>query len=68
MTTLTLYSRDRGTSQKVAEWPISPNQAWDYLGEALNAWASVCRSPRAVLSDGKVAHLIPLRGIEVRGY
>jgi hypothetical protein len=65
MTTLTLYSGS--PAKRRAEWPISPNQAWEVLAEPLNAWAARARSPRVVLSDGKVAYLIPLRGTEVTG-
>jgi len=60
MTTLTLYS----CARKVAEWPIGPNQAWEPLQGALNEWARSTASPTVVLSDGKVAHLVALRGIE----
>ena len=58
MTTLILYDGP----VRVAEGPISPKVAWLPLSEAINAWASLCRAPRAVLSDGKVAHLVRLNG------
>jgi len=60
VTTLTLYSGAR----KVAEWPIGPNQAWEPLQGALTRWAARASRPAVVLSDGKVAHLVALRGIE----
>ncbi len=56
--TLTLYSGRPALRR--ASWPFDPNQALGPLSEALNAWAATARSPRVVLSEGKVAHLVRL--------
>jgi hypothetical protein len=54
--TLTLYTGGRAAFTSA----INPNQDWETLAKALNAWAGSVRAPRAVLSDGKVAHIVKL--------
>jgi hypothetical protein len=56
MATLILYDGP----VRVAEGPISHKVAWAPLSEAIHAWARLCRAPRVVLSEGKVAHLVSL--------
>ena len=56
MITLALYAGPK----RVAEYPLSSNQAWEPLGEALTAWAATAASPRVVLEQGNVVRIIQM--------